>query len=135
MHKDSTQCRQWCQEQKRRKERRKRRGQKGAPADEEQPSAPSAPSVLDQQQSGSASAEAAVEDALPDQQQQEVPDGDAEQGLTSAADAFENVSLSSNALPGARVAPERNRVRSLLNLGHQNTIVSFGLRVICMLPA
>ncbi|KAK9902044.1 hypothetical protein WJX75_002353 [Coccomyxa subellipsoidea] len=89
VHKDSTQCRAWCQEQKRRKEQRRRAAQGDASADED--AEPSVPSVLTQQQAGNASAAAAV-DELPDQDtQHQAPEQDEE----IQEEVFDDVSLAS----------------------------------------
>ena len=89
MHKDSTQCRAWCQEQKRRKEQRRRAAQGDASADED--AEPSVPRVLTQQQAGDASAAAAV-DELPDQDtQHQAPEQDEE----IQEEVFDDVSLAS----------------------------------------
>lgn len=94
MHKDSTQCRAWCQEQKRRKEQRRRAAQGDTSADED--AEPSVPSVLTQQQAGDASAAAAV-DELPDQDtQHQAPEQDEE----LQEEVFDEVSRIGPSQPG-----------------------------------
>lgn len=109
VHKDSTQCRAWCQEQKRRKEQRRRAAQGDASANED--AEPSVPSVLTQQQAGDASAAAAV-DELPDQDtQHQAPEQDEE----LQQEVFDDVSLASG-----RHSPDKDKVRAHSHFVTQN---------------
>ncbi len=104
VHKDSTQCRAWCAEQKRRKERRKLAAQENASADGEDQL--SVPSVLSQQQAGDASAAAAVDDVLVSHRDRgdPVPNQDEERG-GSVDESFDDVSLASG-----RLSPDKDKV-------------------------
>ena len=104
VHKDSTQCRAWCAEQKRRKECRKLAAQENASADGDDQL--SVPSVLSQQQAGDASAAAAVDDVLVSHRDRgdPVPDQDEERG-GSVDESFDDVSLASG-----RLSPDKDKV-------------------------
>ncbi|EIE21258.1 hypothetical protein COCSUDRAFT_57160 [Coccomyxa subellipsoidea C-169] len=103
VHKDSTQCRAWCAEQKRRKERRKLAAQENASADGDDQL--SVPSVLSQQQAGDASAAAAVDEVVVSHRDRgdPVPDQDEERG-GSVDESFDDVSLASG-----RLSPDKDK--------------------------